>query len=260
MNYTIVESGRNLPVGLQGFLQEARGCDVIYLGEIHQMPQVLSFQIDVLSGLVNMGAEPSLGLEMLNVLQQQALDLYIAGGLPRDKFLEIYETSPEGFDLRHYMDLIDVAAGYRLKVVALNIPRDVASTVALKGLDRAELEGFRLDEGQIRDSSARYREALSRVYRKHPHERISEDNFILAQAIKDEMMAETIAYCLLNGLAGAPFVAVTGRGHMEYGLGMPERVRKKMKAAGRAACDITVAASYPGERTDPAAAQYILLI
>lgn len=260
MQYTIVESAHNVSVGLREFLEEARGCDVVYVGEIHQMPQVLSFQIDLLSGLAGMGAEPSLGLEMLNVLQQRALDLYMAGGLPRDKFLEIYETSPEGFDLRHYMELIDVAAGNRLKVVALNIPRDVASTVALKGLDRAELEGFRLDEAQIRDSSARYAEALRRVYRRHPHERISEENFILAQAIKDEMMAETIAYCLLNGLATAPFVAVTGRGHMEYGLGVPERVRKKMEAAGRASTDITVAASYAGERTDPEAAEYILLI
>ncbi|GAB4388263.1 MAG: ChaN family lipoprotein [Thermodesulfovibrionales bacterium] len=260
MYYSIVESGESLPLGLADFIEAAGGSDVVYVGELHQVPEVLSFERDLVAGLADAGREPSVGLEMFNVLQQRALDLYLAGALSAEKFMELYELSPEGFDLRRYMPLVDEAAGRRLRLIALNVPRDVASAVALKGLDAAELEGLRLREEDVREASRDYREMLSDVYRRHPHERISEENFILAQSIKDEMMAETIRYCLVGGLASSPLVVIAGKGHVEYGLGVPERVRGKMQRAGRPVTDVIITASYAGEAPGPGAADFFLLI
>lgn len=242
------------------FLETLKDRDVIYVGEFHQIPEVLSFQMDMVSGLILKGIQPTLGLEMFNVLQQKILDYYIAGVIPFEKLLSLYEMGTEGFDLNHYINLIEIAVKHRLKVIALNIPRDVASAVAKNGLDRQELKGFHLNEQEIKNCSKGYKEALSSFYRGHPHEEITEENFILAQAIKDEMMAETIVYYLTTTTVGMPLIVIAGRGHIEYGLGIPERVKQKLNKRGESASDVSIATAYDGEHFKQGIADYIVLI
>lgn len=260
MNCAILNARGNIPVDFDIFLETLKDRDVIYVGEFHQIPEVLSFQSDMVSGLILKGIQPTLGLEMFNVLQQKILDYYIAGVIPFEQLLSLYEMGPEGFDLNHYINLIEIAVKNRLKVIALNIPRNIASAVAKHGLDRQELKGFHLNEQEIKDCSKGYKEALSSFYRKHPHEEITEENFILAQAIKDEMMAETIVYYLTTTTVGMPLIVIAGRGHIEYGLGIPERVKQKLNKRGKSASDVSIATAYDGEHFKQGIADYIVLI
>lgn len=257
MTYRILNAKdkRETDIGL--FLEAVRDRDVIYIGELHQLPEVLSFQVDLLRGLVRAGLRPAVGLEMFNVLQQGLIDGYLSGDISLKALMETYEEGPEGFDMRHYRHILDVAAEYGLKAVALNIPRDVAAAVARRGLERAELDVFKLKQEEVRACSKGCRRALAAVYRKHPHGEITEDNFVLAQCIKDEMMAETIAGRMEEG---KPFLAIAGRGHTEYGLGVPERVRLKMKKAGRRLSDALVASAYSDEGYGMDAADYVVLV
>ncbi|MBI4690446.1 MAG: ChaN family lipoprotein [Nitrospirae bacterium] len=257
MTYNILDTRENIPIDFGMFLSTLTDKDIIYIGEFHQVPEILSFQIDIISGLVLKGFKPSIGLEMFNVLQQKIIDYYIAGVIPFEQMQGLYEMGPEGFDVTHYISLIDIASRNRLKIIALNIPRNVASAVARHGLNRHELKAFSIDEEEIRGCSKKYRETIAGVYKKHPHEDITEENFILAQSIKDEMMAETIAYHMTAGALGLPLIVITGRGHIEYGLGIPERVKEKLS---RSVSDTIIAVLYEDERPDEGMADYILRI
>lgn len=256
MSCRILESKTNSEIGLNSLLDKIKDKEIIYIGEFHQVPEVLSFQMDIISGLISLGLKPVIGLEMFNVLQQKLLDYYSAYAIPFEQLLGLYETGPEGFDLNHYINLIDTAVENRMKVIGLNIPRTVASAVAKHGLDRKEIECFHLDEDAIKNCSPEYRNAIKRIYERHPHSEITEENFILAQSIKDEMMAETIIHYLPDETIGMPWVVITGRGHIENGLGIPERVSKK---AGKKN-DALIVAAYEDEEIKEKIADYIVLI
>lgn len=260
MNHRILNTKTNSRIDFDSFLETLSDRGIVYIGEFHQIPEILSFQVDVVSGLIFKGFQPAIGLEMFNVLQQEMLDYYIAGVIPFEQLSSFYEIGPEGFDLSHYINIIEIAVKNRLKVICLNIPRSIASTVAKNGLDRAELKGFLLSEKAIKNCSREYKEAVAGVYRKHPHGEITEDNFILAQSIKDEMMAETLIHYLTAETAGMPLVVIAGRGHIEYGLGIPSRVRQKMIKKGKIISDVLIAAAYEDEDFDQGIADYMLLI
>ncbi|TAL25216.1 MAG: hypothetical protein EPN94_05725 [Nitrospirae bacterium] len=257
MNHRILNSETGSVVEFDVFCGALKFKGIIYIGEFHQIPEVSAFQADLILRLINEGFKPAIGLEMFNVLQQEMLDYYIAGAIPFEQLSSLYAMGPEGFDLNHYIKIIEIAVKNRLKVFGLNIPRSIASAVAKHGLDKRELECFRLDEEKIKNCGKRYREALSGIYKKHPHDEITEENFILAQSLKDEMMAETIAHQLAAGTAGRPFIGIAGRGHIEYGLGIPERVRRKLPEPLSAA---SVVVSYEDEKIETGMADYILLI
>jgi uncharacterized iron-regulated protein len=258
--YSILDARKNTSIDLDIFLETLKDKDIIYIGEFHQVPEILSFQMDVVSGLISKGFIPSIGLEMFNVLQQKILDYYIAGIMSFEQMLSLYEIGPEGFDLNHYIDIIEIAVKNRLKVIGLNIPRNIAATVARYGLDKQELTGFHLNEEDIKNCSAGYRKALSSIYRRHPHEKITEENFILAQSIKDEMMAETIIYYLATEIVKVPLIVITGRGHVEYGFGIPERVKQKMRKKGKSISDTLIVTAYEDEYFKQRIADYIVLI
>ncbi len=193
-------------------------------------------------------------------MQQKILDHYVGNVITFEQLLGLYEIGPEGFDLNHYINIINIALRNRLKVIGLNIPRDIASTVAKRGLDRKELKGFYLNERDIRNCSKKYKKAIGSVYKKHPHSEITEENFILAQSIKDEMMAETIVSSLNIENAQLPLIVITGRGHIEHGLGIPERVKEKMKKRGKSISDVLIVTSYDDEYHGQKIADYIFLI
>jgi len=260
MNYRILNVKKNKRVDFDVLVETLKKKDIIYVGEFHQIPEVISFQMDLISGLLRKDIHPAIGLEIFNVLQQKLLDYYISRVIPFELFLSLYDMSPEGFDINHYINLIEIAAKYRLKVIALTIPKNVAASVARYGLDREALKTFHLKSREIKNCSKGYKKAISSFYKKHPHKEITEENFILAQSIKDEMMAETIAYHLTAEPTGIPLIVVVGRGHIEYGFGIPERVKQKLRKNKKSISDVLIATAYDDEHFKKEIADYILLI
>ncbi|MDH5203063.1 MAG: ChaN family lipoprotein [Nitrospirota bacterium] len=260
MNYRILDAKKNKRADFNVLLETVKKKDIIYVGEFHQIPEVISFQMDLVSGLVCKDIHPAIGLEIFNVLQQKLLDYYISRVIPFELFLSLYDMSPEGFDINHYINLIEIAVKKRLKVIALTIPRNIASDVARYGLDREVLKNFHLKSREIKNLSNGYKKTIGSFYKKHPHKEITEENFILAQSIKDEMMAETIAFYLTEEPIGIPLIVVVGRGHIEYGFGIPERVRRKLRKKKKSISDVLIATAYDDEHFKKEIADYILLI
>ncbi len=260
MTHHILDTEKNIPVDFDVFLEDIQNRDIIYIGEFHQVQEILAFQIDIISGLLQRGFHPSIGLEMFNVLQQEILDYYTEGVITFEQLMNLYDMGPEGFDLKHYRNIIDIALKNKLKAICLNIPRDIASSVARHGLDRKELDGLYLNEQDIKNCSDAYKKAIGSVYKKHPHEEITEENFILSQSIKDEMMAETIVHYLKTGNVRTPLIVITGRGHIEHWLGIPERVKGKMVRRGVCPSDVLIVAVHEDEYFVQNIADYIVFV
>jgi hypothetical protein len=186
-----------------------------------------------------------LGFEMFPRRAQPVLDRWVAGALNREAFLEEVEWSTVwGYDSALYMPLFDFARMHRLPMVALNVDRALVSRVSEEGwpaIPAADRQGL----GDPAPAGPGYLERLGRVYAVHletaakvpdakvsdaPREETLPDpddpgflRFVAAQLTWDRAMAEALATA--RNSADAPLVVgIVGRGHAEYGDGIPHQL------------------------------------
>jgi hypothetical protein len=81
---------------------------------------------------------------------------------------------------------------------------------------------------EIDDSSQTYRERLRAVFKQHPHpERRNFDHFLQVQLTWDEGMAEQVADYLKKN-PQRQMVVLAGTGHLAFGMGIPQRVERRL--------------------------------
>jgi hypothetical protein len=126
------------------------------------------------------------------------------------------------------MPLFDFARMHRIPMVALNVERTLVSRVGRDGWDAVPAE-TREGTGRPAPASRAYVDSLARIYDSHPHaaqadgEAVAFERFVEAQVTWDRAMAEAIAASHVR--PGRPLVvAVAGRGHAEYGFGIPHQL------------------------------------
>lgn len=143
--------------------------------------------------------------------------------------------------------------------------RSLASTVAREGmaaLSQPELQGT-VKNGFPSASEAFLRHfcwlitGQEELIDKERQQKIRK--MALAQAIKDEVFAQAIANITTREGTDAVIIGICGKGHCEYGLGVPERLQAAMHRRGSAASDIlTVIAQSEEDDSDYAIADTVL--
>lgn len=232
-------------VSFDAFASRVAEAEVVYLGEAHQTPPHIEAALRILRDLLARGLHPVLGLEMLSWNAQAAIDRYLADpSMARETFLEQshwHENWGGSFD--DYEPLLRFAQAHHLKVLALNPPRPVVREVVTRGLAEVladpslEKWGFHKetwpDDPAYRDVIMEQIQACHQGMSQDTYERVYE-----ASVFRDEAMAKTIADALRQTPeAGGPFVSYTGGGHIQYGVPVPKRVRRRMDETIR---DVTV--------------------
>ena len=217
---------------------------IVLLGEVHDNPAHHRWQHYMLAALHSRNANTVLGLEMLPRRVQPTLDDWSQGKLDEAGFLEQSEWDELwGYDASLYLPLLHFARSNRLPTIALNIDRQLVSKVGAEGwhaLDASERMGL----SDPAPASAAYRQRLGELYayKQQIHGHAADDtasdnavdlqaimksaafsNFVDAQLTWDRAMAEALAAAHRRD-PEALIVGIIGRGHLEYGHGIPHQL------------------------------------
>lgn len=198
----------------------------------------------MLSALHSRKARLIVGFEMLPRRAQATLDAWSAGKLSEKEFLEQSDWQKVwGYDADLYLPLLHFVRLNRITAIALNIDRELVSQVGRLGWS-ALSEGQRMGLSDPAPASENYRAALAGIYaykqalqlestdNEFPGsdsnlERIENSkefaNFVDAQLTWDRAMAEALAAAHRRD-PSATLVGIVGRGHLEYGYGIPHQL------------------------------------
>ena len=237
------ESGFCVPIGVwmdpakeDGIADEALFArmarrPVVLLGESHSSAEHHRWQAHAIAALHARNSNMVLGFEMFPRRAQPVLNRWVAGALTREAFLEDVEWDTVwGYDAALYMPLFDFARMHRLPMVALNVDKALIARVGKEGW-RAIPAGDREGVGDPAPAGPGYLERLGRTYAAHgePDAKAPDPDdpdflrFVEAQLTWDRAMAEALAGA--RNSADAPLVVgIVGKGHAEYGDGIPHQL------------------------------------
>ena len=232
----------NEPTPVEQVFQRLQRSRIVLLGESHTAAEHHRWQHDMLAALHSRNANLIVGFEMLPRSAQRTLEAWSAGTLTEKAFLE--QTNWQevwGYDAALYMPLFHFVRRHRISAVALNIDRQLILRTGQVGW-KALSEGERAGLSTPAPASSEYRQSLARLYAyKWNHEDVTatEDvteseldeilnsdqfaNFVDAQLLWDSAMAEALA-AAYHASPDAMVVGIVGRGHLEYGYGIPHQL------------------------------------
>jgi uncharacterized iron-regulated protein len=229
--------------------------DVVFVGEQHDNPGTHRLEEALLSGLWRRKIGPTVSLEMFERDVQGMVDRYLSGAIAEPEFLK--ESRPWPRYATDYRPLVELAKREGWAVVAANVPRRFASTVAKSGqsaLGQLSAEDRPLIAAELQCPHDTYFERFTQAMSGHTagdatapassqppteEQRASNDRYYWSQCLKDETMAESVARAVAarTGKAG-PVVHVTGSFHSDFGAGTAERTRRRL--AGKRVAVITM--------------------
>ena len=221
----------------EAMLADLARADVVLVGEQHDDPNTHRLETAILQGLHRRGATATVSLEMFERDAQAPLDAYLNGTLAEEPFLA--QSRPWPRYATDYKPLVDFAKERGWNVVAANVPRRYASAVAKSGL--TAIDTLSPDE---RSQVARdlqcpldaYYKRFADTMNSHPvpgsetpsadERAATTERYYLAQCVKDETMAESIASAAEK--ARGPIVHYNGAFHSDFGAGVAERLRRRL--------------------------------
>ena len=234
------------------------GADVVLIGEQHDDENSHRLELAMLEGLSRRRVAVTLSLEMFERDVQPSVDTYMSGSSGEDDFLKSSRPWPRY--ATDYRPLVEFARLQHWRVVAANVPRRIAADVAKGGrpaVDSLTSEDRSLAAADLQCPHDAYYDRFAEQMGGHqPGSSQSgtdstTERYYLAQCIKDETMAESIAaaFAKQEGRPGV-VVHVTGSFHSDYGEGTGERVRRRL--AGRRVVTVSMV---PVENIDAHAPQ-----
>ncbi len=210
---------------------------VVLLGESHTSAEHHRWQLHVLSSLYGRNPNMVLGFEAFPRVAQPVLDRWTRGELSEKKFLDMVRWDQVWrFDPGLYMPFFHFARMHRIPMRALNVERKFVQQVSKNGWASIAADQRRGIGNPLAPSKA-YLDSLKEVFGLHREEdnerdknaELSEEekrkfkSFVEVQTIWDRAMAEAIAD--VSAAGGNPLVvAIVGRGHVEYGYGIPHQL------------------------------------
>jgi len=206
---------------------------IVYVGETHDNPASHRLELQVLQALAERHpGQVALGMEMFVRSQQPVLDRWVAGKLDEKAFLKEsrwFETW--SMDFAYYRDLLNFARERHIPVIALDAEKSLVRAVRSKAPEQlSPAERAQLPELDLADPYQRG--LVTAIFGDHSHGGMVLDNFVRAQTVRDETMAESAARYLASPAGqGRHLLVVAGGDHVESGFGIPRRVFRRLPAS-----------------------------
>ncbi|MET0101701.1 MAG: ChaN family lipoprotein [Sedimenticola sp.] len=214
---------------VDGVVSKLGDTRVIYVGEFHDNYGHHLAQLDVVRALHRQGSDIAIGLEMFQQPYQAQLDSYIAGETSERQMLRETEWYDRWrFDFRLYKPVLDYAREHAIPLVALNVSSELKERVSEVGVDGLNPQERAAIPAEIDRSDKVYESRLKKIFVKHMDRgKKSFERFVDVQLLWDESMAERAAD-YLQANPGRRLVVLAGGGHLAYGSGIPNRVKRRV--------------------------------
>jgi len=216
------------PVPQDVMLDDLSAVRIVYLGEIHTIARHHGLQAEILRGLSDRELKLAVGMEMFSRESQPILDRWQTGNQSvADLIMELGRE--HWTNLQDYEKVLTLARERHVPIVGLNARDTLVRKVAHSGLDAlTESEKREIPEGVEKINPLQDRLLRLRLRVHKAFEKASLDRIVLAQALRDETMAETVSG-FLDSSEGKNrlMLVIAGSGHVNYGFGIPERVQRR---------------------------------
>jgi uncharacterized iron-regulated protein len=222
-------------------LADLARADVVFVGEQHDDPNTHRLEAAILDGLRRRSVRVTVSLEMFERDTQGGVNSYLSGGITEEEFLKSSRPWPRY--TTDYRSLVEMARAEGWPVIAANVPRRVASSVAKSGL--AALDTLTPVErswvaADVTCPKDAYFDRFAATMGGHDgpgaktsaeEQRATTERYYFSQCVKDETMAESIAKAHAAAVAAGrkPLVIhVNGAFHSDFALGTASRVSRRL--------------------------------
>jgi uncharacterized iron-regulated protein len=219
------------PLGLDEVLADLASADVIYLGEHHTAARHHVLQAKILSGLIQKGLPLALAIEQMEARQQSKLDRYNRGEIGFEQLAQATAWPQHWANYRDYRPILEAARKAGVPVLAINAPAETIRLVVHSGgAAHLPAEARKQLPAKMQLQDPAYERVLDlemMVHAAATPQRLRP--MIEAQIARDEAMAQGLAD-FKGSAAGRKrkLVVLCGAGHVAYGLGMPQRLRRRL--------------------------------
>jgi uncharacterized iron-regulated protein len=214
---------------LDGLIKQLVDKRVVFIGESHDRYEDHLNQLEIIRGLHERGNPVAIGMEFFQQPFQDKLDAYVAGDLSEEALLRETEYFERWrFDYRLYRPILRYALEHGIPLIALNLPREITEKVGDGGIASLSPAEAAMIPSEIDREVSDYRAKLQMVFEMHPKtDDASFEHFLEVQLLWDEGMAER-AVRWLKANPESQLIVLAGAGHVEYGRGIPSRVKRRL--------------------------------
>jgi uncharacterized iron-regulated protein len=222
------------PVPIETALDDMSGTRIVYVGEFHTIMRHHELEVEIIRGLAQRNPNISLGMEMFTSEQQPVIDRWLSS---QESVSVLIDNLGEDrwTNLMDYASVLLAARDLKIPVVGLNISNDIVRKVSRGGLESLSEAEKTLVPPDVEPINPLYAKLLSlklkvhRAFREKSLKRI-----IFAQALRDTVMAANITR-YLEGVNTKErlLIVIAGSGHLNYGFGVPERVKRRIDVTSR---------------------------
>ena len=214
-----------------GLIDELADDRVVFIGESHDRYEDHLSQLAIIQGLHERGNPVAIGMEFFQQPFQDKLDAYVAGELSEEALLRETEYFERWrFDYRLYRPILRYAREQGIPLIALNLPREITDKVGDGGIASLSPAEVELIPSEIDRDAPGYQANLRMVFEMHPKaDDASFERFLEVQLLWDEGMAERAARWL-RANPESQLIVLAGAGHVEYGRGIPSRLKRRLDA------------------------------
>lgn len=245
----VFDTHRQAFTDFEAMLADAVKADVLFVGEEHDDANTHRLELAVLEGLTRRHRSLVLGMEMFERDVQSAVDAYLSGGSTEAAFLAAARPWPRY--ATDYRASLEFAREHQIPVVASNVPRRIAAEVSKRGLEALESLGAdrRLAATDLECPTAgdyydRFLDAMTdhgaaKDAAPSADTGAKTDRYYLAQCVKDETMAESIAGAVRQATERPRTVVhYNGSFHSDFGEGTAEKAARRL--TGRRIVVVTI--------------------
>jgi uncharacterized iron-regulated protein len=220
----ILKNGET-PVSLTEALLQVRPGQVVVLGEEHGTMEQAEQQLQILKTLREQGHAVSLGMEFFAYPNQSEVDAWRAGALSEADFLKAVQWG-QGFPFDAYRAQVQFPNPGSEFLIALNAPRSLTGQIAKVGIGNLTEAERELLPPDWTLGNAAYRRRFDNLMSGSGHVPTAEvlDRYFAAQSTWDETMAWK-AHEFLKLHPEQVLVIVVGEFHVQYGGGLPDRLK-----------------------------------
>lgn len=209
-------------VDFDELLRQARGADIVLLGETHDNAAHHATQRRLLESLAD--RKPALVMEQFDLEQQASLDAILRNnGTRQEKLAALKALMKPGWEWNGYEGLLNTALDRGLPVLAANISREALREISRNGVDalgKGASVQLGLDTGWSPAQQASLRQEVAAAHcGMLPEAAVSA--MTEAQRVRDAIMADR----LLSAPGSA--VAILGRGHVRQDLAVPTYLKRR---------------------------------
>lgn len=222
------------------------GVRILFIGEQHTDLDAHRVQARAIEALHRAGRRVLVGLEMFPVTEPQMLDHWREGLLTEQGFVQLSDWYENwGYPWGYYREIFLYAREQGLELHGVNVPREIVSTVRMKGLEALTPEQRALLPASIDATDPGFRTLFRASFQSDDalHAKLTEEQLegmLRAQATWDAAMGWNAAQAVRKANdPNAIIVVLIGTGHVSYGLGAERQIRERFD--GRIASLIPVA-------------------